>query len=173
MDIIKLLEYFEEILETSSKIPMSNKIIVNKKELMEILEKIVDNLPDEFKKASWICSEKEKIINDAEEQAEKIKMEAIELMKTKINNHEIIKEAEDTAKKIISTTQKKADAINKGTKEYSLDLLGQVAESLNTVYFNYINDTEKEMEGFRNNMDTYMKKMNSDLKENIGEIEEL
>lgn len=173
MDIIKLLEYFEEILETSSRIPLTNKIIVSKKEVTEILEKVIDNLPDELKKSSWICSEKNKIINDAKDQAETIKTEAVELMKTKVNNHTIVKEAEDIAKTIVSTAQKKADAINKGTKEYSLDVLGQVGESLNTIYYNYIKDSEKEIDTFRKNMDTYVKKMNADLKENISEIEEL
>ncbi|SHJ43295.1 hypothetical protein SAMN02745248_00097 [Hathewaya proteolytica DSM 3090] len=173
MDVIGLLEYFQEVLDTSSKIPMSGKVLVSKKEMNEIIDKIIDNLPDELKKATWICSQKDKIINDAEEKARAIEREAVELMKQKVNNHEIVKEAEEKAKKILASAQKQSKAVTEGTKEYSLALLEQVDNSINTNYYNFMDKAEKEMESFRQNIDSYIKKMNSNIKENMEEIKEL
>ena len=73
MDVIKLLDYLEETLETSTKVPMTGKVIINKKEFLEILEQVINSLPDEFKKAQWVFQEKDRILSDAIKEAESIK----------------------------------------------------------------------------------------------------
>ena len=50
MDAIKLLEYLQEIMDTSARVPMTGKVMVNKKEIQEVLDKIVNCLPSELKR---------------------------------------------------------------------------------------------------------------------------
>lgn len=52
MEIMKLLEYLQEIIETSHNLPVVGKIVVQKKEILDIIEQIIEYLPDEFKKSS-------------------------------------------------------------------------------------------------------------------------
>ncbi len=47
MNTIKLLEYLEEIIETSAKVPMTGKVMISKKEVLDILDKIANSLPGE------------------------------------------------------------------------------------------------------------------------------
>lgn len=173
MDVIKLLEYLQEILETSSKLPMSNKIMVNKKEVNEIIEQIINCLPDELKKAAWICDEKEKIIRDAQEQAEEIKKEAVEVIRRKIETHDLVKSAEDKGEKIIFNAQKKAKIIKSGTKEYSLGVLHQIDSNINETYDNFMKNMEKEMDNFKMNVENQLKETISNLEANIDEINKL
>lgn len=173
MDVIKLLEYLQEILETSSKLPMSNKVMVNKKEVNEVIEQIINCLPDELKKAAWICDEKEKIIRDAQEQAEEIKREAVEVIRKKIENHDLVRSAEEKSEKIIFNAQKKSKIIKNGTKEYSLGVLQQIDNNVNQTYDSFMKNIEKEMDNFKMNVETQLKETISNLEANIDEINKL
>lgn len=45
MDVIKLLAYLEELIESGSSIPLTGKVTINKKESLEVLDKIINCLP--------------------------------------------------------------------------------------------------------------------------------
>ena len=55
VDVIKLLEYLQETIESASSIPLTGKVTINKKESLEVIDRVINCLPDEFKKAKWIC----------------------------------------------------------------------------------------------------------------------
>ena len=58
MNVIELLEYLQEIVENSPKVPMTGKAMIDKKEIIEVIDQIINYLPDEFKKAQWVMNEK-------------------------------------------------------------------------------------------------------------------
>lgn len=65
VNIIELLEYLQDIVDNSPKVPMSGKIMLDKREILEIVDQIINYLPDQLKKAEWIMNEKERILNEA------------------------------------------------------------------------------------------------------------
>ena len=58
MEIFTLLETLEDILEKSKKVPFTNKAVVDKDEIVEIIQEIRLKLPDELKQAKWIKEER-------------------------------------------------------------------------------------------------------------------
>ena len=76
MEIFTLLENLEELLESGAKVPFSTKVMVDIEELREILEDIRLKLPDELKQAKWVKEERQRIIADAEQEAENMLKEA-------------------------------------------------------------------------------------------------
>ena len=54
MEIFTLLENLEELIENGSKVPFSNKVMIDTDEIKEILEEIRRKLPDELKQAKWV-----------------------------------------------------------------------------------------------------------------------
>jgi hypothetical protein len=98
MEVIKLLEYLQEIFETSSKVPVTGKILVDRKEVSGIVDQILNYLPDEFKKAQWVVEEKERILGEAIQESSTMKKESIDMLKKQIENHDITKEAKMSAR---------------------------------------------------------------------------
>ena len=76
MEIFTLLETLEDILEKSRNVPFTDKCIVEKNEVLDIIKEIRLNLPDELKQAKWIKEERERIIAEAQKDAEDIIKEA-------------------------------------------------------------------------------------------------
>ena len=54
MEIFTLLETLEEIIENSKKVPFTNKGIVDKEEILDIIKEIRIKLPEELKQAKWV-----------------------------------------------------------------------------------------------------------------------
>ena len=55
MDVLNLLEKMEDIVEDASKLPLSNKIMIDKEEILEVINDIRLKLPDEINRASWVA----------------------------------------------------------------------------------------------------------------------
>ena len=54
MEIFTLLETLEDILERSRTIPFTEKSVVEKEQMLDIIKEIRLKLPDELKQAKWI-----------------------------------------------------------------------------------------------------------------------
>ncbi len=57
LNVIELLEYLQDMVESSPKMPITGKTIIDKKEFNEVIDQIINYLPDQFKKAQWVVNE--------------------------------------------------------------------------------------------------------------------
>jgi vacuolar-type H+-ATPase subunit H len=103
MEIFTLLETLEDMLERSKTVPFTDKSIVSRNEFLDIIKEIRLKLPDELKQAKWIKEERERIITEAQKDAEDIVKEAENRIISMIDEHEITKQANEKKKEIIAT----------------------------------------------------------------------
>lgn len=170
MEVIKLLEYLQEIFETSSKVPVTGKILVDKKEAINVVEQIVNYLPDEFKKAQWIVEEKERILGEAHEETSTMRKESIDMIKRQIENHDITKDAMLRAEDIIASAQRDAKSMRLGARNYADEILSQLEKQITDRGQIMISNIKTQMEDFVIGL---TKEVNSDLvtiRENIKEL---
>ena len=76
MEIFTLLETLEDLLESSKNLPFTQKTMVDKDEMLEIIKEIRIKLPDELKQAKWIKEERQRILVEAQKEADGIVKEA-------------------------------------------------------------------------------------------------
>ena len=108
MDILKLIEEIEDILETSSTMPFSSKVIVDADEIYSIISEIRLRLPDEIKQATWIKEERQRILAEAQKEADTL-LDEVELrIEELIEQDEITKEAIRRAEEITTKAQNNA-----------------------------------------------------------------
>ena len=93
MEIFTLLETLEEMLENSKSIPFSDKGIIDKEEMLEIIKEIRLKLPDELKQAKWVKEERQRILVEAQKEADDIVKEAENRIISMIDEHEITRKA--------------------------------------------------------------------------------
>ncbi|ADK14341.1 hypothetical protein [Clostridium ljungdahlii] len=173
MDAIKLIEYLEEIINTSAKVPMTGKVMVNKKEILDVLQKIVDYLPSELKKAQWIVNEKERILSEAVQESETMKKENLSLLRRQIENHDITKEANMRAEEIISSAKKNAKAIRLGARDYADELLSQLDNELSRKNDEMLATLKVELQKMLNNLVNSMDLKTEDIRANIKELRDM
>ena len=145
MEIFTLLETIEDILEKTKGLPFTNKVMVDKNELLELVEEIRLKLPDELKQAKWVKEERMRIIAEAEKEADDIVKEAENRIISMIDEHEITKKAYEKKQEIIATANEMSREIDKGTRTYADTILGEVEDTIRGVEekfqesVNYIN----------------------------------
>lgn len=144
MEIFTLLENLEEIIESGTKVPLSTKVMVDKEELSEILEEIRMKLPDELKQAKWVKEERQRIIMDAQKEADQIVKETETKIISLVDDHEITRQALAQKEEIIESADKVAREITTGTREYADALLERLEEILREA-LNVVHDNRKEL----------------------------
>ncbi len=130
MEIFTLLETLEEILEKSKTLPLVNKSIVEKEEILEIIKEIRLKLPDELKQAKWIKEERNRIIQEAQKEADDIVKEAENRIISMIDEHEITKKAYEQKTQIIENANEMSREMSRSTKEYADGILSEIEKTI-------------------------------------------
>ena len=140
MEIFTLLETLEEILERSRNLPFTSKGIVDKDEMLDLIKEIRLKLPDELKQAKWVKEERQRIIEEAQKEADGIVKEAENRIIAMIDEHEITRKAYEQKAEIIETANEMSREISKGTKDYAdnvlMELEATLEEALKTIQNN-------------------------------------
>jgi vacuolar-type H+-ATPase subunit H len=138
MKVLDLLEEIEEICDTSAGVPLTNKIMVDKAELLEIVDDIRKALPDEIQQAQFIKDERERILNDAKEEYETIIKDAEQRAEILVDQNEITTRSKQRAKEIEDSAAAGAKQLKMSTYDYVDKVLYDFQEKmeyLNGQYF--------------------------------------
>ena len=130
MEIFTLLDTLEDLLEEGRGIPFSSKVIVDQEQMIDIIKEIRIKLPDELKQAKWVKEERQRILVEAQKEADNIVKEAENRIISMIDEHEITKKAYEKKAEIIETANEMSREISKGTKDYADNLLNGIEVSL-------------------------------------------
>ena len=146
-DVFKLIQELEEVIDSSSTgVFSSRKISIEKDFLMEKLNDIKIALPNQFKHADYVYTEKDKILDDAKAEAEDILEKTREYAKQKVSEHEITLIAEENAKRLEEESIAKAEELKEGARSYAVEMLKKVnsnIEKLNNIISNNIKELEE------------------------------
>lgn len=126
MNILDFLDALEDELESGSTMPFTGKALIDRDICLDIIRDIRLNLPDEIKQAEWIKNEKQRILMDAQKQAELTIKEAEQHMKSLIEENEITQKAYQQSKEIIENAQNAAKEIRLGARDYADAFLDEV-----------------------------------------------
>lgn len=130
MDVLGLIDEIEDIVETAGSLPLTSKVLVQKEELLDIISELRIKLPDEIKQAAWIKEERERIISEANKDAEQIIKETRLKLEELVSKEEVLKEANERAKDIMNKAQIASTNLKHSSLEYSDKLLMNAQENL-------------------------------------------
>ncbi len=104
--------------------------MINEDEVMELIDQVRFNLPDEIKQANWTVSEQQRIITEAHAEAARIMSRANERAEETSSDHEVLRRAERHAAQVIKDAQAKSDQIIHEAEAYALEQLKQLEAHL-------------------------------------------
>ncbi len=144
--IEQLIEDIYEFIESCKMQPLSQtKVVVPKDELYDLLDELRLRTPDEIKRYQKIIANRDAIIADAEERAQKIQEEAREQAKSLVNDNEIMQQAYYQANEMVSSASAQAEAmlrsaqadaeqIRTGALAYTEEILNDVQNILSNAF---------------------------------------
>ncbi len=147
MDALALIDELEDLVDKGVPVPLSGKSLMNKDELMELISEIRNSLPDDLKQAKWIKEERQRILDEAEDEANKIIKSAEDQLVAMISEHEITKKAIEHSNDILDKAREGARNIQTSSYQYADNLL----ENVERVISSSMRDLEQCMALVRDN----------------------
>lgn len=129
MEILDYIRELEEAIESSPKVPMTGKRIVDE-EILEIIDKIKVVIPEEFIKARRIIEEREQIIIQARYEGERIIKEKENYLAKMSDDCEITRRAQQLSEKMINDARRNAQETVEGANEYADEILSKLEHLL-------------------------------------------
>lgn len=133
VEVLDILNDLEELVEESTKIPLTGKVLIDADELLDYVDRIRAVLPDEIKQAKWITREHQRIIADAEQEAKRIVVITQEEISKQAGETEIARQAQEYAEQLVAKAQNSALDIRGGASEYADDVLRSLEAHLEKV----------------------------------------
>lgn len=151
--VMTLLDDLEEILANASKVPFSEKAIVDSDEIRSIVDDIRLSMPKDIQQAKWVKDEQDRILNEARGEYDKVIIAAKKQAEYLVENDIIKKEAEKRADALISEAENHSSYIKLRSYEYVDKLLFDMQNDIAKVATEYIqpmNDYFTDMLGEMN-----------------------
>ena len=72
IDILYLVERLETVINAGQRVPFTNKIVVDERECLDIVDQMRIVVPEEIKQARRLSQDRDRIVGQAQEEAERV-----------------------------------------------------------------------------------------------------
>lgn len=114
----QILRRVIEIVEAAPGIPMSASVRVNREELLELLDEVVERLPDEVRSARWLLKEREEFMARTRRDADELIEQARSQVAHMVQRAEVVKAAEARAREIVDEAEATSRRMRRETEDY-------------------------------------------------------
>lgn len=129
-DVLSLLNEMEEIVDHCPKIPMTGKVLVDDTVIFELLDRVRAALPEELNNAKWVLKERERILNEAQTEAQKLMERGKSYVDKMAVENEVVKQAQSYGEDIVRQAQSYARDVKLGSIQYADEMLQHCEQSL-------------------------------------------
>lgn len=100
IDILYLVDRLENLITSSRRVPLVNQIMVKEADFLSIIDQMRTSIPDEFKQARAIIHDKERILAQAQVDANKLMARAQEKAEEAVHREGLLRLADEKAEQI-------------------------------------------------------------------------
>lgn len=107
-DSQELLRRVADLIGAARPMPLSASAMINKEEVLELLQEAIDRLPDELREARWLRKEREEYLAKMRADGDEILEAARAHAERMVQRTEVVKAAEHRARRIIDSAEAEA-----------------------------------------------------------------
>ena len=158
MDILHLVDRLEELFNQSRPIPLTHNVIVDEDRMLDLIDQMRVAIPDEVKKSQQILAQRDRILAQAQEEANRTLAIAREKSEQMVERETIVQAAQSRAQEIETQGRTGVDQSRKEADDYVVDTLRYL---------------ESELERYLNQVRNGIATIQKDQAEQVGEVEKL
>lgn len=118
----ELMELVDDLIiavEGARTVPLSSNVMIDREQLLEMLYRLRDELPDELRVARWMVREREAFVARTNEKAREMLDRARERSDELVSESYIVKEAVEEANALLRHTEAEATRIRLEAEDFS------------------------------------------------------
>jgi hypothetical protein len=133
VDILTLVNHLENLITSSQRMPMTNRVLVREQEVLQLIDQIRAAVPEEIKQARRLNQERDRVLAQAQAEASRIRAAAREEAERLINDEEMVQLATERAEEIEREAEERARQLRDGADIYAAETLRGLEEQLNSL----------------------------------------
>jgi cell division septum initiation protein DivIVA len=118
VDIAARLQQIEELVQEAKSMPLSASVLVNKEELLELVQAAMAELPEEIKQARWVVKDREELLSKGRRDAEALIERGRQEQSRLVSEQEVVREAQEEAGRILSEANEQARQMRLEAEDY-------------------------------------------------------
>ena len=124
-DVEQLLERATRHVANARAMPMSASVMINREELLDLLEQVQQRLPEDLRAAKWLLKEREDFLARTRREGDEIIDQARARAARMVQRSEVVNEAERRARKIVDEAEANARTLRLQCEDFCDQRLAQ------------------------------------------------
>ena len=128
MDILHLIDRLEELFNDSKAVPLTHSVMVDEDKMLDIIDQMRISIPEEVKKAQQLLAQKDRVMAQAQEEANRTVEIARQKADDLVHRDMIVQEAQRRAEQIVAQARLDAEATRRDADDYVLAALNHLQD---------------------------------------------
>ena len=117
-DVEHMLRRLHDIVSSARPMPLSTSVMINRDEVLDALDEIIERLPDELRAARWLLKEREEYLAKVRREGEEILDQARTRAERMVQRTEVVKASEARARRIIEEANEQAAQMRNEVEDF-------------------------------------------------------
>jgi len=130
MDILHLVDRLEELFNQSRPIPLTRSVLVDEDRVLEIIDQMRISIPDEVRKAQQILAQRDRVMAQAQEEANRTLTLAKRQGEDSLAKDAIVRAAHERAEQILDQARADVETVRSDADEYVVEALSTLEDEL-------------------------------------------
>lgn len=133
MDLAARLQQLEDMVKEAKSMPLSSSALLNREELLELVNEMKTALPEEVKQARWVVKDREELLTKARRDAEQLVEDGRAEQLRMATHEEVVKRADEEADRILAEAREEARRMRLEAEDYVDAKLAQFENALQRI----------------------------------------
>lgn len=130
MDILHLIDRLEELFNDSRALPFTHNVVVDEDRMLDLIDQMRVAIPEEVKKAQQLLAQKDRIMAQAQEEANRTLALAREKSESMVERDSIVQAAHARSDQIMAQARVDAENTRREADEYVIESLARLETQL-------------------------------------------
>lgn len=117
-DAEQMLRRLHELVASARPMPLSTSVMINRDEVLDLLDETIERLPDELRAARWLLKEREEYLAKVKREGDEILEQARTRAERMVQRTEVVKASEARARKIVDAAREEASRLKNECEDY-------------------------------------------------------
>ena len=117
-DVEHMLRRLHELVASARPMPLSTSVMINRDEVLDLLDETIERLPDELRAARWLLKEREEYLAKVKREGEDILDQARTRAERMVQRTEVVKASEARARKIVDAATDEAARLKNEVEDF-------------------------------------------------------
>ncbi len=118
LDAEGLVQRAVDIVGSAKAMPLSASVLVSRDEVLDLLHRALERLPDELRQARWLLREREEFLAEREREAEALMEDVRAQAEHMVSRTEVVRQAKQVAQRILDDANEEARRMRHEAEDY-------------------------------------------------------